>query len=171
MKGRKRITIGIVTLAALYIAYITIPRPVPDKILQLPDTHLREMSEEVILFNDEVKQISYELHEVLQKVDVRGSVFRLGMAAPQIGYNKRIIAIRESYGNYKTMVNPEIIEKKWQLPWLEGCFSLDGMHFTKRYFWTKVRYQDLNGNYHEELAPKIVQQEIDHLNGVLITDY
>ena len=69
------------------------------------------------------------------------------------------------------MVNPEIIEKKWQLPWLEGCFSLDGMHFTKRYFWTKVRYQDLNGNYHEELAPKIVQQEIDHLNGVLITDY
>jgi peptide deformylase len=171
MKSRYKIIIGIVILVALYIGYVAIPRTTPDKIVQLPDSHLREISEEVTVFNDEVRQISNELHEVLKEVDIYGSIFGLGMAAPQLGYNQRIIAIKESYGNYKTMVNPEIIEKKWQLPWLEGCFSLDGMHFTKRYFWTKVRYQDIDGNYHEERAPKIVQQEIDHINGVLITDY
>ena len=171
MKSRYKIIIGIVVLVALYIGYVAIPRPVPDKIVQLPNAHLIEKSEVVTVFDDEVKQISNELHEVLKEVDIYGSVFGLGMAAPQLGYNQRIIAIKESYGNYKTMVNPEIIAKKWHLPWLEGCFSLDGMHFTKRYFWTKVRYQDIDGNYHEEKAPKIVQQEIDHINGILITDY
>lgn len=171
MKNHIKIIIGIVVLAILYIGYITIPRHIPDKIVQLPDPRLRERSDEVINFDNTAKEISNELTDVMREVDVYGSIFGLGMSAPQIGYNQRIIAIKESYGNYKTMINPEIIEKRWRLPWLEACYSLNGMHFTKRYFWTKVRYQDINGNYHEEYAPKIVQQEIDHLNGVLITDY
>ena len=168
-----KIIIGIIIFVALYIGYSAMPRPVPEKILQLPDQHLREKSQEVTIFDEEVEQISKELQEVLQAVDARGSLFKLslGMAAQQIGYNKRIIAVKESYGNYKTMVNPEIIEKKWLFPRVEGCFSLDGLHITQRYYSTKVRYQDIDGNYHEENAPLIVQQEIDHLNGVLITDY
>jgi peptide deformylase len=171
MKHRRKILIGAIVILLLYIAYVTTSRSVPDEIVQLPDAHLREASEEVTIFDDKIEQISNELYEVLKEVDIYGSIFGLGMAAPQIGYNQRVIAIKESYGNYKTMVNPEIIDSKWKLPWLEGCFSLEGMHFTERYFWTKVRYQDVEGNYHEENAPKIVQQEIDHINGVLITDY
>lgn len=174
MKNRYKIIIGIFLLVALYIGYIVyiaMSRPIPKEILQSPDSHLKEISEEVTVFDDKVGKISNELHQVLKKVDIRESIFPLGMAAPQIGYNKRIIAIKESYGNYKTMVNPEITEKKWRLPWIEGCFSVDGLHFTNRYLWTKVKYQDIDGNYHEEWASRIVQQEIDHIDGVLTTDY
>lgn len=146
------------------------PNAVPKEILQLPDSILRARSEEVTLFDSEVQKISNELHVVLKKVDRRGNIFGLGMAAPQLGYSKRIIAVKESYGNYKTMVNPEIIGKKWRLPWVEGCFSLEGRHMTNRYYKIKVKYQDIDGNAHEEEAPMIVQQEIDHLNGILITD-
>src|SRR3989344_2303754 len=143
MKNRKKIIIGILVLVAIYGGSLAMPHTVPTEILQLPDAGLRTRSEEVTLFDSEVKKISDELHAVLQKVDRRGNIFGLGMAAPQIGFNKRIIAVKESYGNYKTMVNPEIIEKKWLLPWIEGCFSLEDKHFTNRYFWTKVKYQDV----------------------------
>lgn len=173
MKRRNQIIIGIAIFFTIYSGYILMPRHTPPSIKQLPDELLREASEPVTVFDDNVKEISDELHEVLQTVDVRGSVFKisLGMAAPQIGYNKRIIAVKESYGRYKTMINPELVEKKWLLPMIEGCYSLDGLHITKRYYSSIVKYQDVHGIYHEERAPLIVQQEIDHLNGVLITDY
>jgi len=171
---RKRtILLFLVGFIFLYIIYLAWPRPIPEKIIQSPNSHLITRSEEVALFNNEVNDISSELHDVLKKIDRRGQIFGLGMSAPQLGYNKRIIAIKQSYGNYKTMINPKIVEQKWRLPWIEGCFSVEGMHFTKRYYWNRIRYQDIQGNYHEEVIrgmPTIIQQEIDHLNGVLISD-
>jgi len=171
MKNRTKIIIGAISLLAVYVIYVALPRPIPNEVLKSSDSNLTGKSAEITVFDEDVQQISKELHQILKKVDIYGSIFGLGLAAPQIGYKERIIAIKESYGDYKTMINPEIIERKWRFPWIEGCFSLEGIHLTQRYFWTKVRYQDLDGNYHEELAEKIIQQEIDHLDGILITDY
>jgi len=176
MKSRKKI-IGLVVLvtAAIYIAYAAWPRPVPAEILQEPNEILTSVSEEVTNFDEQTKQIAEELKIVIKKADFRGHIFGLGLAAPQLGYNQRIIALKSSYGNYQIMVNPKIVEQKWQLPWTEKCLSLEGRHFLKRYFWLKVQYQDIEGNDFEEtiIGPRaaVLQQEIDHINGVLISDY
>ena len=162
-------------MAALYIIYAAIPRPIPSEILQVPNETLITKSEEISIFDESVSKISDKLHKTLKKVDFRGHVFGLGLAAPQIGHNQRIIALKTSYGNYQTMVNPKIIEQKWYLPWTEKCLSLNGRHFLKRYFWIKVQYKNIEGNDREEviIGPRaaILQQEIDHLNGILISDY
>ena len=176
MKSRtKKIALIIVIMAALFVIYAAIPRQIPLEILQVPNAILVTKSEEVTIFDEQVDKISNKLHETLKKVDFRGHIFGLGLAAPQIGYNQKIIALKNSYGKYQTMVNPKITEQKWHLPWTEKCLSLNGRHFLKRYFWVKVQYKDIEGNDHEEviIGPRaaILQQEIDHLNGILISDY
>lgn len=151
-------------------------RKTSNKILQEPDNRLRIVSEYVKRFDGQVKKISGELFDVLKEVDQPINLW-LGMAAPQIGYDKRIVALKKAYKNYTLMINPEILEKKWFLPSIERCFSLrdKGWYLLKRYFFLKIKYQDLLGKYHYETLVGhracAMQQEIDHLNGKLICDY
>ncbi len=150
-------------------------REIPSEILQDPDPRLRVNSDTVHSFDDETRKVADELKTVIRKVDRPLKIFGLGMAAPQIGYDKRIAVLKNSYGEYFVVVNPEIVEEKWHFLSPSTCFSLKGMHFLERPFWMKVTYQDLNGNSQEIIlrGPKaaVMKQEIDHLNGMLLTDY
>lgn len=150
-------------------------RDVPFEIVQEPDPILHTRSGEADVINEDTKKIAEELLAVIQKLDGPLKVFGLGMAAPQIGYSKRIVALKNSYNDYLIMVNPEVVEEKWHLPSVSTCFSLKGMHFLKRPFWMKVSYQNLDGTFQEMTlrGPKAatMKQEIDHLNGILLTDY
>lgn len=143
-------------------------------ILQSPDKRLYTASTKVIDF-DEAKKIAQKLIDVTRNVD-KPLNFWLGMAAPQVGYNKRVVILRKSYQNYIVMVNPEIVDKTWLLPSIERCYSLKdrGRYLLKRYFWLKIKYQDLEGRYHKDnvfgFRAYTMQQEIDHINGVLISD-
>jgi peptide deformylase len=106
----------------------------------------------------------------------------VGLAAPQIGVNKRIISVSLlRYGddeNYRTiaMINPVITEHTAEIECdNEGCLSIPGENGdVDRWKRIKVSYVDtglrpqsilLSG-----LAARIVQHEIDHLDGVLFTD-
>lgn len=106
----------------------------------------------------------------------------VGLAAPQIGVNKRIIAVsllRDGDDeNYRTiaMINPEITEHTSEMECdNEGCLSIPGENGdVDRWKRIKVAYIDsslrpqvilLSG-----LAARIVQHEVDHLDGVLFTD-
>lgn len=106
----------------------------------------------------------------------------VGLAAPQVGVNKRIIAVslmRDGDDeNYRTiaMINPEITEHTEEMESdNEGCLSIPGEHGdVDRWKRIKVTYIDnslrpqsmlLSG-----LAARIVQHEVDHLDGVLFTD-
>lgn len=106
----------------------------------------------------------------------------VGLAAPQVWVNKRLIVVSlmRDYDdeNYRTiaMINPEIVErslekcsdKEWCLsvPWESGE--------VERFVWVKVSFLDIEGKKYalklENLAARIVQHEIDHLDGVLFTD-
>ncbi len=104
------------------------------------------------------------------------------LAAPQIGVNKRIIAVslmRDGDDeNYRTiaMINPEITEHTDEMECdNEGCLSIPGENGdVDRWRRIKVSYIDaslrpqtilLSG-----LAARIVQHEVDHLDGILFTD-
>lgn len=141
-------------------------------IIQYPDPILHQLCQKVTNFN-EAKKIANKLIEVTKKVDGPLKIW-LGMAAPQVGFNKRIIILRRGQGNYTVMVNPEIIDQKWNFPIFSRCFSVKGVYIRKCPYWIKVKYQDLQGKFHTEVVKggkaATLQQEIDHINGVLISD-
>ncbi|MBI2601373.1 peptide deformylase [Candidatus Daviesbacteria bacterium] len=141
-------------------------------ILQKPDKRLRQVCLKVTNFK-EAKEIADKLIEITKKVDGPLKI-SLGMAAPQVGYDKRVIILRKSQGEYTVMVNPKIVKQKWNLPIFSRCFSVDGVFIIKSPYWIKIEYQDLQGNYNSEVLRGVkavtLQQEIDHINGVLISD-
>ncbi len=109
----------------------------------------------------------------------------VGLAAPQIGINKKMIAISfEDSDNKKyefLLVNPKIVSesiKECYLEGGEGCLSVDDAHpgYVYRKFKITVKAYDLLKNdfvtYELKGYPAIVlQHEIDHLKGVLFYDH
>lgn len=142
-------------------------------IIQEPDKRLRAVSKPIIKIDNSTKEIAEKLIKLLKEID-RPFKPWLGMAAPQIGISKRVIAIKESYLKYFILINPEIIQQSWVAPTIVGCFSLPGLYLRRTPYWIKLKHQDLNGNYQQKIfkggQAVLVQQEIDHLNGVLACD-
>ena len=83
-------------------------------------------------------------------------------------------SIKESYHKYTVMINPEIIEQKWFLPSITTCYSLPGIYLRRHHFYFQVRFMDLKGKTHTKIykggKAAALQQEIDHINGVLVCD-
>jgi peptide deformylase len=111
----------------------------------------------------------------------------VGLAAPQIGVGKRIIAFR-SRGfdeedperwkqEFEILVNPRITQKRGELVVAEeGCLSCPEIRVEiGRYPEIKVRAHDLEGRKvskrYLDFAARVVQHEMDHLDGKLIVDY
>ena len=97
----------------------------------------------------------------------------LGLAANQIGHMKRIVIIW--YGNrWMPLINPEVTLIKGPKDYKqEGCLSRPGVHTKKmRYKKIRVTYQDELGAPWEErytgFTARIIQHEVDHLNGIYI---
>jgi peptide deformylase len=111
----------------------------------------------------------------------------LGLAAPQIGINKKIIIFKnknfdekdwsKDEKDYDVLINPRISQARGEMVALsEGCLSCPEIRVEIfRYPEIKVRAYDIDGNkiskrYTDFLA-RIAQHEIDHLDGKLIIDY
>lgn len=95
-----------------------------------------------------------------------------GLAAPQIGYLKRVILVRNG-DKYIPFINPVIMKRSPKTYMTEeGCLSLDGKRAIKRHVSVMVMWTDLKGKrktqtFDNHIA-QIIQHEVDHLNGVLI---
>ncbi len=143
-----------------------------DMIVKEPNQVLHKMSSNVEDFN-EAKTIAQQLTSEIKEVD-KPWRFWLGLAAPQIGVNKRIVLLKEAFHKYKILINPEIVLSKLQLPIVSRCLSLKGLYLIVYPLWVKVRYQDFNQRIHEKtiFGPRaaVLQQEIDHINGILLKD-
>ncbi|HEX6289617.1 MAG TPA: peptide deformylase [Herpetosiphonaceae bacterium] len=119
----------------------------------------------------------------------------VGLAAPQIGVLRRVVvieqpAIEEEHedgtmvevepARLFVMVNPEIVEAgEERYTMLEGCLSLPGWYGEiPRPDWVTIKYQDVSGKeYRIKKADakgykvgRMVQHEIDHLDGILFTE-
>jgi len=166
--------VGILAVISLGLLYLQF-RPIPDEILREHDLQLRFDVVASENRDEDAEKIITELKNTLKKLDNRffGGI-GLALAAPQLGYNQRIVALRTEYGQYQEMINPQIIAKKWPFVLPEMCFSTEGIHLVKRHLWIQVSYQDSDGKEREDVLrwgkASVLQQEIDHLNGVLITD-
>ncbi len=96
----------------------------------------------------------------------------VGMAANMIGVLKRIIVF-DDHGSYMTMFNPEIIKKSGAYETEEGCLSLlGGPRKCRRYQNIKVKWQTADFQVRIKTftgwTARIIQHEVDHLDGILI---
>ncbi len=148
-------------------------------ILIYPDPILKQKSTAVEIIDDEVVNLAENMLETMYQAPGTG----VGLAAPQVGRNQRLIVIdinrrAEEPGDSKPiiLVNPEIVESEGEITYDEGCLSVPGYTVDiTRSEKIKVCGLDMQGNSVEieadELLAIILQHEIDHLDGNLIIDH
>ena len=124
-----------------------------------------------------VKQFKDNLPEVLKTMsDIMYINQGIGLAATQVGLEGSFLVVDIGDG-MTPFINPEILERsKERIRMEEGCLSLPGVAVdVPRAERIKVRAQDENGeSFVKEFAglmARVIQHEIDHLNGKLIIDY
>ena len=125
-----------------------------------------------------VERFDERLREEVQRMGVvMGDAIGVGLAAPQVGVSHRLLVYRvEPDSPVQALVNPAIEWSSKDQEWLEeGCLSLPGVHVdVERPVHVRVRGQDERGErIHVEASgfeARVIQHEIDHLDGVLILD-
>jgi len=126
------------------------------------------------LSRPEIKQLLLDMEETMLKKD------GAGLAAPQIGQNIRIIVIRDEDKSI-FLINPRLTKKSWAKEIEEeGCLSvLDEKGEiiygpVERYKKVNCLYWDTSGRTKkisaEKILARVIQHEIDHLDGILFID-
>ena len=137
------------------------------------DPILRRKAAPVAVIDDEIRRLAADMVETM--FDSNG----VGLAAPQVGLSLRLLVAdathRDGGAGPRVFINPEILES-WD-EWLydEGCLSLPGLSAELvRPEAIRLRFQDETGAWHEEefheLWSRVLQHEIDHLDGKLFVD-
>src|SRR6476646_6788192 len=125
----------------------------------------------------EVEDITGDLiplvHGMYETMEIEEGV---GLAAPQVGVRKRLFTfdLHEGAGP-GVVINPEIVEREGEVLSDEGCLSVPGYRFeVVRSERVTMRGLDLDGNEivleGDDLMARMIQHEIDHLDGVLLLD-
>lgn len=137
---------------------------------------LREKSTDVVDSDGELKQIICDLEDTLSYLQESKGIGR-ALAAPQIGHMKKVILYNTPDARL-VMVNPVIKHKSEEMfsVW-DSCFSFDVAFFVniQRHVSIEVSYSNEHGeqmsNTFVNEMSELFQHEIDHLYGVLATDY
>lgn len=145
------------------------------EILIVPDPRLKKECEPVAEVNDEIRELLDDMLETMYAAP------GIGLAAPQIGVMKRVVVMDVSDDKDKPeplkLINPEIIwESEDTSVYQEGCLSIPEQYAdVERPAEVGLRYLDENGKEHEieadGLLATCIQHELDHLDGILFTDY
>jgi peptide deformylase len=148
------------------------------KIVFVPDPVLRGKSKKVAKVTPSIQKLLDDLTETMR--DAPG----VGLAAPQIGVLQRVIVVEvlkdeenlELQHGFYQLVNPEIVKVSKEIEeGSEGCLSIPGYTGeVERYAAVEVKALDRNGKpikvkAHDFLA-RVLQHEIDHLDGILYLD-
>tara|TARA_B100001996_G_C18571287_1_gene558526 strand:+ start:57 stop:524 length:468 start_codon:yes stop_codon:yes gene_type:complete len=141
-----------------------------DEIRIIGDEVLRVVSTEIPVVDDTINQLYDKMSDAMYKYE------GIGLAAPQIGINKRVITIDQE-GEAYMMINPRITWKsKEECLFDEACLSVPDEHGeVSRPKEIRVKFQDRSGKFKhwklKDLPARVVQHEIDHLDGILFVDY
>lgn len=135
-----------------------------------PDDRLRKRSVEIAA--TEISALQQLAEDMMVTMEADQGI---GLAAPQIGKNIRLIIVSTKDGP-AAMINPVITKKSLRQEWgEEGCLSIPGTFGeVKRYRHVNCTFLDLNGQTKvaeaDGLLARVIQHEIDHLDGILFID-
>lgn len=138
----------------------------------LGDPILREKAAPVAEISEDHKQLIRNMFETMYAEE------GVGLAAPQVGVSERIIVVDPQQDDLPAfaMINPEILElSKETEKGEEGCLSIPGLRdIVERAYKVVVRGTTETGETREleldGLPARIIQHEVDHLDGILFFD-
>jgi len=137
-----------------------------DEVLQLRAKEITNIDEKIVKLAEAMRKAMYAANGI-------------GLAAPQIGRSIRLAVIDISFGEnpdeFMVLINPRINESAGIEPGNEGCLSVPGVTLPiNRKANLQLQAIDLQGDEFirefEGLKARVVQHELDHLNGTLILD-
>jgi peptide deformylase len=140
------------------------------QIRQYPDSALRLVAHEVTEFDDDLRRLVERMIALMH--DAQG----VGLAATQVGVLRRLFVFEPPETSPRAIVNPVVVERGAEtLTDDEGCLSLQGVRVpVERATSLTLEGKDEHGaDIRLELDPyaaRVVQHELDHLDGVLIID-
>ena len=140
------------------------------QIRQYGDPVLRMKANEVVEVDDDVRRLVERMTSLME--DAQG----VGLAATQVGVLRRLFVFVNGDDGPQAVVNPTVVERAEETDSdEEGCLSLQGVKVpVERSVRVVVEGLDANGKpvrYElEDYDARVVQHELDHLDGVLIID-
>jgi len=141
--------------------------------------HIRQYGDPVLRTRAaDVEQFDEALH---READAMAALMRdahgVGLAAPQVGRSRRLIVFREAEeAPARALCNPRVVwESEEREVMGEGCLSIGEVVVdVERPVAVRISAQDLEGQpveiAPEGFAARVLQHEIDHLDGILILD-
>lgn len=138
------------------------------------DPVLRQKANEVIEFDDHLQETIKHMIELMHEEE------GIGLAGPQVGISKRLLVVDisgiEKTETPRAFINPDIIASAGESVIEEGCLSIPGVREeVTRPETITLAYQDETGKRKQEhfdgWMARVLQHEIDHLNGILFVDY
>lgn len=152
------------------------------KIIEIPHDTLREVAKKVTKVDKKLIKFVAELEETLDKKrNPRG----VGLAAPQVNTLIRVFCL--NLKNLQTYINPVITKTSKDStfgpdkdePIMEGCLSMPKLYGpVPRWEWIEAEFQVLEDGKlvnkkerFEAFEARVFQHELDHLDGILFTDY
>ena len=141
------------------------------QIRQYPDAVLRMRAREIDRFDDDLLRLADRMAHLMH--DARG----VGLAATQVGVLQRLFVFQPAEaGEVTAIVNPEITDRTEETEVAdEGCLSLQGVLVpVERGSEVTIEGTDVTGAPFklelEEMDARVVQHELDHLDGVLMLE-
>jgi len=134
-----------------------------------PNQVLRVVCEPVDVFDSALRDLAEEMFGLMRYH--RG----IGLAAPQVGLRQRLV-VCSIEDRVFALANFEVKDASEPRDFIEGCLSLPGVQVNvRRPERIRVTGYDLHGQRRSfgavGLWARVIQHELDHLNGVLICDY
>ena len=146
----------------------------PLKIYMLGQETLRTPANRIVKVDDSIRKLAKDM--LITMYSAKG----IGLAAPQVGVQKRILVIDLNFEDPNAppnvFINPEITSSSASVDtYEEGCLSIPGVYLNVvRPSSIKLSYRDEMGRPKkmnaEGLMARCIQHEIDHLNGILFVD-
>jgi peptide deformylase len=139
------------------------------KIITIENPILRQKARRVTRFDASIKKLVEDMIETMRAAE------GVGLAAPQVAQSLRIL-VAEYEDRLEVLINPEIIKASGEQIGPEGCLSIPGYigENIKRSMMVVVKGRDVHGKEirvrAEGFFARILQHEIDHLDGILYLD-
>ena len=134
---------------------------------------LRMKANQIKTIDDSIRELAEDMIETMEVAE------GIGLAAPQVAESITLLVINsgliEEDAPPKAYINPVILAEEDTHSMEEGCLSIpDIREDVIRPEMITIKYQDLDGIQHEEecngMLARVLQHEVDHLNGVLFVD-
>jgi peptide deformylase len=132
------------------------------------DPVLKQRAGEVTELDGALERVVHTMYETMYEA------IGVGLAAPQVGMQKRIFTYDVGEGPL-VMINPVVVESAGEWVHEEGCLSVPGLSFdVVRSQHVVVQGMDLDGNDvvvdDDDFLGRVFLHEIDHLDGLLVLD-